>query len=85
MFCSVFVKLTLVILAVYLRLKPGQGLADIPPKVLMECGQLVKANSIKGNKLDDITVIYTLAANLRYTNCFVMVALFYVLVALFYV
>jgi hypothetical protein len=34
----------------------------------MECGQLVKANSIKGNKLDDVTVIYTMYSNLRKEN-----------------
>jgi len=52
---------------VYLRLQPGQGLDDIPPKVLVECCQLVKANSIKGNKLDGVTVIYTMHENLRKT------------------
>ncbi len=34
---------------VYLRLKKGQTLEDIPPLVLDDCAQLVKANSIQGN------------------------------------
>ena len=49
----------------YVRLKQGQTLDDIPKLVLMECAQLCKAGSIKGNKLDDITVIYTNFKNLR--------------------
>lgn len=50
---------------VYLRLKQGQTIDDIPEEVLRECCQLVKANSIKGNKLDDVGVIYTSFLNLR--------------------
>lgn len=50
---------------VYLRLKPNQTLDDIPKQVLIECCQLCKANSIKGNKLDDVTIIYTNFLNLR--------------------
>ena len=33
--------------------------------MLIECCQLCKAGSIKGNKLDDITIIYTSFTNLR--------------------
>jgi hypothetical protein len=36
---------------VYLRLKPGQTMDDIPPAVLEDCGALVKANSIQGCKV----------------------------------
>jgi hypothetical protein len=36
---------------VYLRLKPGQTMDDIPPCVLEDCGALVKANSIQGCKV----------------------------------
>ncbi|QQP57485.1 Coiled-coil domain-containing protein 25, partial [Caligus rogercresseyi] len=43
---------------VYLRLREGQGLDDIPPS-------LVKANSISGNKLNDIDIVYTLWSNLH--------------------
>lgn len=50
---------------VYLRLKTGQTVDDIPKAVLVECCQLTKANSIKGNKLDDITIIYTMHSNLK--------------------
>ena len=49
----------------YLRLKPGQSIDEIPKLVLIECCQLCKAGSIKGNKLDDITIIYTSFINLR--------------------
>nr|ACO15374.1 Coiled-coil domain-containing protein 25 [Caligus clemensi] len=50
---------------VYLRLPEGQGLDAIPPAVLKDAAQLVKANSIQGNKLNDIDVVYTLWSNLR--------------------
>ncbi len=33
--------------------------------MLIECCQLCKSGSIKGNKLDDITIIYTMFGNLR--------------------
>lgn len=33
---------------VYLRLKLNQTMDDIPPQVLEDCCQLVKANSIEG-------------------------------------
>merc|ERR1712000_238865 len=53
---------------VYLRLKAGQTLDDIPKQVLIECCQLTKQNSIKASKLDDITIIYTMHSNLKKTN-----------------
>jgi hypothetical protein len=34
---------------VYLRLPEGQTMDQIPPAVLEDCCQLVKANSIEGN------------------------------------
>lgn len=52
---------------VYLRLKPEETLDDIPSSVLDDCAQLVKANSIKGNKLNNINVIYTFWSNLKKT------------------
>jgi len=52
----------------YLRLKEGQGIQDIPPAVLEDCCQLVKANSIEGNKVDNVAVVYTPWSNLKKTN-----------------
>ncbi|PAV16863.1 cytoplasmic [Pyrrhoderma noxium] len=54
---------------VYLRLP--NSIADwtsIPEKVLTECAQLVKANSIEGNKKDNLTILYTPASNLKKTG-----------------
>ncbi|KAI8072490.1 hypothetical protein BC940DRAFT_292703 [Gongronella butleri] len=53
---------------VYVRLKPGQTWDDIPEKVVEDCAQLVKANSIEGNKRNNLTVIYTPWANLKKTQ-----------------
>ena len=53
---------------VYLRLKPGQSLIDIDKNIIIECGQLVKANSIEGCKLKEVDVVYTLWSNLHKTN-----------------
>lgn len=33
---------------VYLRLNKGERLEDVDPSILMDCAQLVKANSIEG-------------------------------------
>ncbi len=52
---------------VYLRLRPNETLDDIPSSVIDDCAQLVKANSIKGNKLNNLDVIYTLWSNLKKT------------------
>ncbi|XP_047118730.1 coiled-coil domain-containing protein 25 [Schistocerca piceifrons] len=53
---------------VYLRLHPGQTLDDIPTSVLEDAAQLVKANSIQGNKLNDVDVVYTMWSNLKKTD-----------------
>ncbi|KAL7304542.1 hypothetical protein TKK_0003328 [Trichogramma kaykai] len=53
---------------VYLRLKYGQTIDDIPGSVLEDAAQLVKANSIEGNKVNDIDVVYTMWANLKKTQ-----------------
>ena len=37
----------------------------IPEELLTDCAQLTKANSIEGNKKDNITVIYTPWSNLK--------------------
>jgi len=53
---------------VYIRMKKGVDLKDIPPAVLEDCAQLVKQNSIQGCKQDNVTVIYTLWSNLKKTQ-----------------
>ncbi|XP_023014156.1 coiled-coil domain-containing protein 25 [Leptinotarsa decemlineata] len=52
---------------VYLRLKQGQTIDDIPSAVLEDAAQLVKANSIMGNKMNDVDIVYTMWANLKKT------------------
>ncbi|KZV24904.1 coiled-coil domain-containing protein 25 [Dorcoceras hygrometricum] len=52
---------------VYLRLHKGQTIDDIPEGVLEDCVQLVKANSIQGNKVNNIDVVYTPWQNLKKT------------------
>lgn len=52
---------------VYLRLKKGQSIEDLPAHIAMECAQLVKANSIEGCKLREVDVVYTLWSNLQKT------------------
>lgn len=36
---------------VYLRMKPGMTLDDLPEELLLDCASLVKANSIQGCKV----------------------------------
>lgn len=50
---------------VYLKPQRGWTLDTIPEEVLVDCAQLVKANSIEGNKKNDLKVVYTPANNLR--------------------
>ncbi|XP_025084589.1 coiled-coil domain-containing protein 25-like [Pomacea canaliculata] len=52
---------------VYLRLHEGETLDDVPQAVIDDCAQLVKANSIQGNKLNNIDIVYTMWANLKKT------------------
>lgn len=52
---------------VYLRLKEGESIDDIPSSLLDDCCQLVKANSIQGNKLNDVEIVYTPWSNLKKT------------------
>ncbi|KAB8075060.1 coiled-coil domain-containing protein 25 [Aspergillus leporis] len=49
---------------VYLRLHDGESWDNIPQPLLEDCAQLTKANSIEGNKKDNVTVIYTPWSNL---------------------
>lgn len=53
---------------VYLRLPKGQTIEDIPSAVLDDCAQLVKANSIQGNKMNNVGIVYTPWDNLKKTN-----------------
>ncbi|MEE6522542.1 hypothetical protein FKM82_021130, partial [Ascaphus truei] len=46
----------------------GQTIDDIPKDVLIDCAQLVKANSIQGCKMNNINVVYTAWANLKKTG-----------------
>ncbi|KAG8229447.1 hypothetical protein J437_LFUL010783 [Ladona fulva] len=53
---------------VYLRLNKGQTLDDVPTAVIEDAAQLVKANSINGNKMNDVDVVYTMWNNLKKTD-----------------
>merc|ERR1712109_28501 len=53
---------------VYLRLKEGETLDDVPMSIVEDAAQLVKANSISGNKMNDIDVVYTMWSNLKKTD-----------------
>ncbi|KAI5809638.1 hypothetical protein DFH27DRAFT_535634 [Peziza echinospora] len=50
---------------IYLRLKPGQSWENIDKLLLNDLAQLTKANSIEGNKKDNVTIIYTPWSNLK--------------------
>ncbi|CAI9264933.1 unnamed protein product [Lactuca saligna] len=52
---------------VYLRMRKGQTIDDISEGLLEDCVQLVKANSIQGNKVNNIDVVYTPWQNLKKT------------------
>ncbi|GFO05089.1 coiled-coil domain-containing protein 25 [Plakobranchus ocellatus] len=52
---------------VYLRLRPNETIEDIPQAVIDDCVQLVKANSIQGNKQNNLDVVYTMWGNLKKT------------------
>ncbi|WVR05160.1 hypothetical protein IAU60_002172 [Kwoniella sp. DSM 27419] len=56
---------------VYLRQPPDQphgAWEKLPPALVNDAAQLVKANSIEGNKKDNITVIWTPFTNLKKTG-----------------
>ncbi|KAF9068605.1 DUF814-domain-containing protein [Rhodocollybia butyracea] len=53
---------------VYLRMPESMSWEAIPEALLTDCAQLVKANSIEGNKKDNLTVIYTPGDNLKKTG-----------------
>jgi len=53
---------------VYLRLHKDQRLEDVSEATMQECAQLVKANSIEGCKMREVTVIFTRWRNLNKTS-----------------
>ncbi|NXX51246.1 CCD25 protein, partial [Tricholaema leucomelas] len=50
-----------------LALSQGQTVDDIPKEVLIDCAQLVEANSIQGCKINNVKVVYTPWTNLKET------------------
>ncbi|KAK1772618.1 coiled-coil domain-containing protein 25 [Phialemonium atrogriseum] len=50
---------------IYLRLREGEAWDAIPEDLVTDLAQLTKANSIEGNKKDNVTVIYTPWSNLK--------------------
>ncbi|KIW01803.1 uncharacterized protein PV09_06659 [Verruconis gallopava] len=50
---------------IYVRLRDGETWDQIPKDLITDCAQLTKANSIEGNKKDNVTVIYTPWSNLK--------------------
>ncbi|PIO68068.1 hypothetical protein TELCIR_10159 [Teladorsagia circumcincta] len=53
---------------VYLRLPKGMTIDTIPQALIDDCCQLVKANSIDGNKMNDVGIVYTMWENLKKTG-----------------
>jgi hypothetical protein len=49
----------------YLRLQPEWTLDVIPSDVIVDCCQLVKYNSIEGNKKNNVKIVYTPWTNLK--------------------
>ncbi|KAF1964462.1 DUF814-domain-containing protein [Bimuria novae-zelandiae CBS 107.79] len=50
---------------IYVRLPEGQDWEKMDQGLLVDCAQLTKANSIEGNKKDNITIVYTPWSNLK--------------------
>ncbi|KAF5972732.1 putative JLP2 DnaJ-Like protein 2 [Fusarium bulbicola] len=50
---------------IYLRMQEDQTWDALPEDLVMDLAQLTKANSIEGNKKDNVTVIYTPWSNLK--------------------
>ena len=46
----------------------GETLDDVPKSIIEDAAQLVKYNSIQGNKMNDIDVVYTMWNNLQKTD-----------------
>lgn len=52
---------------IYLRMQPGMQWDQLPETLLVDLAQLTKANSITGNKQDNVVVLYTPWSNLKKT------------------
>ncbi|XP_078168598.1 uncharacterized protein LOC144563088 [Carex rostrata] len=52
---------------VYVRMHRGQTIDGISEGLLEDCAQLVKANSIQGNKMNNVDIVYTPWTNLKKT------------------
>ncbi|KAM0684373.1 hypothetical protein MDAP_000141 [Mitosporidium daphniae] len=52
----------------YLKLIPGFAWDNLPQELLIDCSQLVKANSIEGNKKNNVDILYTPWNNLKKTQ-----------------
>lgn len=50
---------------IYVRLPEGEDWEKMNKELLIDCAQLTKANSIEGNKKDNITIVYTPWSNLK--------------------
>ncbi|KAH7398292.1 hypothetical protein BKA66DRAFT_199227 [Pyrenochaeta sp. MPI-SDFR-AT-0127] len=50
---------------IYVRLPEGEDWENITKELLTDCAQLTKANSIEGNKKDNVTIVYTPWSNLK--------------------
>ncbi|KAL0220141.1 hypothetical protein P9112_005794 [Eukaryota sp. TZLM1-RC] len=49
---------------IYLRLPDDKTIDQVPQEVIQDCAQLTKANSIKGNKTNNVRIVFTPASNL---------------------
>jgi hypothetical protein len=47
------------------RLPEGEDWEKMTKELLVDCAQLTKANSIEGNKKDNVTIVYTPWSNLK--------------------
>jgi predicted ribosome quality control (RQC) complex YloA/Tae2 family protein len=50
---------------IYVRLPEGEDWEKMTKELLVDCAQLTKANSIEGNKKDNVTIVYTPWSNLK--------------------
>ncbi|KAM5229607.1 coiled-coil domain-containing protein 25 isoform 4-T4 [Hipposideros larvatus] len=63
----VYLRLHKLILLDFVSSVEGEKIEDIPKEVLMDCAHLVKANSIQGCKMNNVSVVYTPWSNLKKT------------------
>jgi predicted ribosome quality control (RQC) complex YloA/Tae2 family protein len=50
---------------IYVRLPEGEDWEKMTKELMIDCAQLTKANSIEGNKKDNVTIVYTPWSNLK--------------------